>query len=146
MLEQVVRLPMLPRCTFITDFFIRGSNLFIKYSHLKPICINKGPLLKEHANSKKIRFYLKIHTTPNFSSWSQPMWNIYFQMCPTVALNNFSPSLSRAKILLGISGSLSTPVHSLPISKQNFDMHLLLPCISFQRMHVFSPEESHDIF
>lgn len=99
MLEQAVRLPvLLPRCTFITAFFIQGSNPFLKYSHLKAICINKGPFLKEHAYSKKIRFYLKIHATPNFSPWSQPVQNIYFQMSPTVALNDFLPVSVEPKV------------------------------------------------
>lgn len=121
---------MLPRCTFITAFIIQGSNPFVKYSHLKPICINKGPFLKEHAHSKKIRFYLVIHTTPKFSSCSQAVQNIYFQMCPTVVLSHFPPSLRRANKLLGTRVSLSTPVHYIYQGKTLADTCSCLASVS----------------
>jgi len=111
---------VLPRCTFIRAFIIRGSNPFVKYSHLKPICINKGSFLKEITHSKIIRFHLEVHTTPNFSSCSQTLRNRF--ICKRVLywfLTIFLPVSAAPTQLLHTRASLSTTVSaSTPCIKE----------------------------
>lgn len=87
-----------------------GSNPFVKYSHLKPICINKGSFLKECTHSKKIRFHLETHTTPNFSSCSQAVWNRIISQCPIAVLKHVFPivcSIQQSCIRISLSTSVS---------------------------------------
>lgn len=88
-----------------------GSNPFVKYSHLKPICINKGSFLKERAHSKKIRFHLEMHTTTNFSLCSKAVQNRFISKCVLYWFATiFFPVLVARTKLLDTIASLGTPV------------------------------------
>lgn len=128
---------MLPRYTFIRTFIIWGSNPFLKYSHLKPICINKGSFLKECAHSKKIRFHLEMHALK--------ISHHVLGLCKTDSFPNvpYSGSQPFSSQSQKSQQSCYTPehlwacqwVHPHPVWKQDLGRHLFLHCFIFQRKH-----------